>query len=81
MMPMLSVHVAYLTDIFSEAMRAGLTIILFHAQVPSTWRGIIEDPATLQLFLDFYAASQPPLSSMALECLVRPLTAHPSALP
>ena len=41
------------------------------AQVPSTWRGIIEEAGTLQLFLDFYAASQPPLSSMALECLVR----------
>ncbi|CAL8462392.1 g1925 [Coccomyxa elongata] len=40
-------------------------------QVPSTWRPVIEDPTTLQLFLDFYAASKPPLSSMALECLVR----------
>ncbi|CAL5227709.1 g10719 [Coccomyxa viridis] len=40
-------------------------------QVPATWRPIIEDPATLQLFLDFYGASQPPLSSMSLECLVR----------
>ena len=39
-------------------------------QVPATWRPIIEDPATLQLFLDFYGASQPPLSSMSLECLV-----------
>ncbi len=39
-------------------------------QVPSTWRPVIEDPTTLQLFLDFYAASKPPLSSMALECLV-----------
>jgi hypothetical protein len=39
-------------------------------QVPSTWRSIIEEPSTLQLFLDFYAASKPPLSSMALECLV-----------
>ncbi|CAK0751589.1 hypothetical protein CVIRNUC_002079 [Coccomyxa viridis] len=40
-------------------------------QVPSTWRPIVEDPATLQLFLDFYGASKPPLSSMSLECLVR----------
>ena len=31
-------------------------------QVPSTWRPIIEQPSTLQLFLDFYAASSPPLS-------------------
>jgi len=41
-------------------------------QVPSTWRPVVEDPATLQLFLDFYATTKPPLSSMALECLVRP---------
>ncbi len=41
-------------------------------QVPSTWRPVVEDPATLQLFLDFYATTKPPLSSMALECLVPP---------
>ena len=39
--------------------------------MPSTWRPVLEDPATLQLFLDFYATTKPPLSSMALECLVR----------
>lgn len=43
---------------------------MLNVQVPSTWRTIIEDPATLQLILDFYAASQPPLSNMSLECLV-----------
>eukprot|EP00882_Tetradesmus_deserticola_P016315 GHRQ01017417.1.p1 GENE.GHRQ01017417.1~~GHRQ01017417.1.p1 ORF type:complete len:285 (+),score=122.06 GHRQ01017417.1:116-856(+) len=40
-------------------------------QVPSSWRGLIEDPSTLQLFLDYYAASSPPPSKLALECLVR----------
>lgn len=40
-------------------------------QIPSAWRPAIEDPSTLQLFLDFYSTTQPPLSSMALECLVR----------
>lgn len=40
-------------------------------QVPSAWRPAIEDPATLQLFLDHYSSSQPPLSSTALECMVR----------
>ena len=35
------------------------------------WRPVIEDSATLQLFLDFYAATKPPLSNTALECLVR----------
>jgi len=40
-------------------------------QVPSGWRPVIEDPSTLQLFLDFYAVTKPPLSNSALECLVR----------
>ncbi|GFR52397.1 hypothetical protein Agub_g14907, partial [Astrephomene gubernaculifera] len=40
-------------------------------QVPSSWRPVVEDPATLQLFLDFYSSSGPPLSSTALECMVR----------
>ncbi len=40
-------------------------------QVPSTWRPLIEDSSTLQLLLDFYRSSSPPLSSAALECLVR----------
>lgn len=38
--------------------------------MPSTWRPVVEDAATLQLFLDFYATTKPPLSSMALECMV-----------
>ena len=45
-------------------------------QVPSTWRPVTEDPTTLQLFLDYYAASTPPLSKHALECLVRHLPHH-----
>lgn len=40
-------------------------------QVPSTWRPIIENPSTVQLFFDFYAVTKPPLSNTALECLVR----------
>ena len=40
-------------------------------QVPSAWRPVIEDPATMQLFFDVYAATSPPLSSRALECLVK----------
>ena len=39
-------------------------------QVPSTWRSVIEDSATLQLFLGFYGGTTPPLSNSALECLV-----------
>mmetsp|Transcript_26690 Transcript_26690/g.50766 ORF Transcript_26690/g.50766 Transcript_26690/m.50766 type:complete len:1056 (-) Transcript_26690:229-3396(-) len=40
-------------------------------QVPSSWRPLIEDQSTMQLFLDVYAATKPPLSSTALECLTR----------
>mmetsp|Transcript_25560 Transcript_25560/g.71479 ORF Transcript_25560/g.71479 Transcript_25560/m.71479 type:complete len:1067 (+) Transcript_25560:187-3387(+) len=40
-------------------------------QVPSAWRPVIEDTATLKIFLDLYAATKPPLSNMSLECLVR----------
>lgn len=41
-------------------------------QVPSSWRPIIEDPTTLQVFFDLYrTALSPPISTTALECLVR----------
>ena len=42
-------------------------------QVPSMWRPVVEEPSTLQLFLNTYTSSQPPLSSQALECLVSPI--------
>jgi exportin-7 len=40
-------------------------------QIPSPWRPLLEDLSTLQLFFDYYAATAPPLSNAALECLVR----------
>ncbi|PSS15752.1 Exportin-7 like [Actinidia chinensis var. chinensis] len=40
-------------------------------QIPSSWKPVIEDPATLQTFFDYYAITKPPLSKEALECLVR----------
>jgi len=40
-------------------------------QVPSSWRPMIADPATVQLMLDVYAATTPRLSCTMLECLVR----------
>lgn len=39
-------------------------------QVPNTWRAVIQEPATMQLYLDFYKSTQPPSSSEALQ--VRP---------
>ena len=39
-------------------------------QIPSTWRPAMEDPATMQLYFDVYAATAPPTSKLALEVLV-----------
>ncbi|KAI4384594.1 hypothetical protein MLD38_002723 [Melastoma candidum] len=40
-------------------------------QIPSSWRALLEDPATLQIFFDYYGIGSAPLSKEALECLVR----------
>ncbi|XP_021628258.1 exportin-7 isoform X4 [Manihot esculenta] len=40
-------------------------------QIPSSWRPVIEDPSTLQIFFDYYAITTTPLSKEALDCLVR----------
>ncbi|KAI8562570.1 hypothetical protein RHMOL_Rhmol03G0045300 [Rhododendron molle] len=40
-------------------------------QIPASWKPVIEDPSTLQIFFDYYAITKPPLSKEALECLVR----------
>lgn len=40
-------------------------------QIPSSWRPVLEDTSTMQLFFDYYASTKPPLSNEALECLVR----------
>ncbi|KAH9557462.1 hypothetical protein CY35_07G085500 [Sphagnum magellanicum] len=40
-------------------------------QIPSSWRPVLEDTSTMQLFFDYYARTKPPLSNVALECLVR----------
>ena len=47
-----------------------LPLSLLPSLPTAAWRPSIEDPSTLKLFTDFYAATQPPLSNMALECLV-----------
>ncbi|KAK8986884.1 hypothetical protein V6N11_055203 [Hibiscus sabdariffa] len=40
-------------------------------QIPSSWRPLLEDSLTLQIFFDYYSITKPPLSKEALECLVR----------
>eukprot|EP00854_Cymbomonas_tetramitiformis_P016305 gene16305-19350_t len=54
-----------------QASPPGSLVQLAPHDVPSSWRAQIEDPATMQLFLDVYAATTPPLSNTALECLTR----------
>ncbi|XP_038977714.1 exportin-7-like isoform X1 [Phoenix dactylifera] len=40
-------------------------------QIPSSWRPVLQDPSTLQIFFDYYKITEPPLSKESLECLVR----------
>ncbi|XP_073110621.1 uncharacterized protein [Elaeis guineensis] len=40
-------------------------------QIPSSWRPVLQDPSTVQIFFDYYKITEPPLSKEALECLVR----------
>ncbi|XP_011034634.1 PREDICTED: exportin-7-like isoform X1 [Populus euphratica] len=40
-------------------------------QIPSSWRPVLEDPSTLQIFFDYYAITTSPRSKEALESLVR----------
>jgi len=40
-------------------------------QIPPSWRPVLEDTSTMQLFFDYYACTKPPLSNVALECLVK----------
>uniref|UniRef100_A0A1D1ZXG9 Importin N-terminal domain-containing protein n=1 Tax=Auxenochlorella protothecoides TaxID=3075 RepID=A0A1D1ZXG9_AUXPR len=40
-------------------------------QIPTAWRPAVEDAGTLQLLWGYYAGNEPPLSSLALESLVR----------
>ncbi|XP_030465561.1 uncharacterized protein LOC115684822 isoform X1 [Syzygium oleosum] len=40
-------------------------------QIPSSWRMVLEDASTLQIFFEYYAIGNAPLSKEALECLVR----------
>lgn len=30
----------------------------YQNQVPNTWRSVVQDPGTMQLFLDFYKSTQ-----------------------
>lgn len=39
-------------------------------QAPTNWRPVLQDPATTELLLDFYANTDPPRSSRAMEAVI-----------
>ncbi|XP_059289212.1 uncharacterized protein LOC132042703 isoform X3 [Lycium ferocissimum] len=40
-------------------------------QIPSSWKQVLEDQSTVQIFFDYYEINKPNISKEALECLVR----------
>ncbi|PNT70346.1 exportin-7 isoform X3 [Brachypodium distachyon] len=40
-------------------------------QLPASWRPLLEDPSTVQIFFDYYKVNDTSVSKEALECLVR----------
>lgn len=40
-------------------------------QIPSSWKSVLEDFSTIQIFFDYYALTKPPIAKESLECLVR----------
>jgi exportin-7 len=39
-------------------------------QAPTSWRALLQDPATTELLFDFYANTSPPQSSKAMEAII-----------
>jgi exportin-7 len=39
-------------------------------QAPTSWRPVLQDPATTELLFDFYAKTEPPRSSKAMEAVI-----------
>eukprot|EP00429_Kryptoperidinium_foliaceum_P009915 CAMPEP_0176004324 /NCGR_PEP_ID=MMETSP0120_2-20121206/1634_1 /TAXON_ID=160619 /ORGANISM="Kryptoperidinium foliaceum, Strain CCMP 1326" /LENGTH=1115 /DNA_ID=CAMNT_0017337001 /DNA_START=172 /DNA_END=3520 /DNA_ORIENTATION=+ len=39
-------------------------------QAPTSWRPLLQDPATTELFFEFYANTEPPRSSKAMEAII-----------
>lgn len=37
-------------------------MLLVVLQIPTSWRSVLEDPSTLQVFFDYYAITKAPLS-------------------
>ncbi|CAK7336403.1 unnamed protein product [Dovyalis caffra] len=58
-------------DESSEEFGTIQVLITYSSNIPSSWRPVLEDPSTLQIFFDYYAITTSPCSKEALECLVR----------
>lgn len=39
-------------------------------QAPTSWRSLLQDPATTELLFEFYASTEPPRSSKAMEAII-----------
>lgn len=39
-------------------------------QVPTTWRNVIQEPSTIDLFFHFYTTTEPPQSALAMENII-----------
>mmetsp|Transcript_10850 Transcript_10850/g.16184 ORF Transcript_10850/g.16184 Transcript_10850/m.16184 type:complete len:1123 (-) Transcript_10850:312-3680(-) len=50
-------------------------------QIPSSWAVIVQDPATLELLFDFYANTDPPRSSKAMEAVILLCSVRRSVFP
>ncbi|XP_011020511.1 PREDICTED: exportin-7-like isoform X2 [Populus euphratica] len=58
-------------DESSEEFGTIQVLITYSSNIPTSWRSVLEDPSTLQIFFDYYAITTSPCSKEALECLVR----------
>lgn len=46
-------------ELFVQGLFCWLSLIL---QIPSSWKSILEDSSTLQIYFDYYALTKPPIS-------------------
>lgn len=50
-------------------------------QVPTSWRPLLSDPATTELLFEFYATTEPPRSSRAMEAIILMASVRRSIFP
>lgn len=50
-------------------------------QAPTSWRTVLQDPATIELLFDFYKKTEPPQSSKAMEAIILMCSVRRSLFP